>query len=306
MTASRVSVVIVTWNSGDVLRACVESLLAQSLASRLEVIVVDNASTDGSLGSISNLADSRLTLEQLGENTGFGHGCNVGALATTGDYLFFLNPDAVLPSRTALEVLVTVLDEDPRTGLVGPKLVYPDGRLQPSVAPFPTVHGALLVGSGAHRLLPDTLRARFAPAHWSQSYARSVDWLRGAALLIRREVFDEIGGFSEATFMYGEDLELAYDVRAHGHAVRYEPTAAVVHHDDHSARQRWSTPQRVARVARGELTFLARHYPRPRRAAIRAIWASAYLLRLMLFRALRNREKAATYGAMAAVYCGVR
>ena len=306
MTPPTVSVVLVNWNAATLIGECLDTLLAQSIADSIEVIVVDNASSDNSAEVLERFTSRGVRTHYSDVNLGFGRACNLGARLATGELLFFLNPDTALPWRDCLERLVQVLASDTRVGLVGPRLLYPDGSTQIAASQFPTIGNSLLIGLGAHFLLPDRARAHLVPTHWSQGWSRSVDWLRGAALLLRAETFWDVGGFSEATFMYVEDLELAYEIRRRGLTVRYETTAELVHYDDHSADQRWTYGERAAKVAQAELAFMRRHYAFPRRAVIRAIWAVAYGLRSVLFAVLRKTGKSRAYLSMMAIYGGVR
>jgi GT2 family glycosyltransferase len=179
-------------------------------------------------------------------------------------------------------------------------LVNPDGSLQPSCSAHPSVGLALLVGSGLHRLVPDRLLARVAPQFWSHDRTLDTGWLTGAALAVRADVFRELGGFWPT--MYGEDEELAYRTLQRGLRVRFDRGATVMHLGNHSARQRWSSGERGARVARAEIEFLRTHYSRPRRAAIRIIGAVAYTARWAAHSALKRTGAAGVYRAMARVY----
>ena len=199
----------------------------------------------------------------------------------------------------SLERIAATADE-PAVGLAGPKLVNPDGSLQPSCGAHPTLVRALLVGAGLHRLLPDSERARVAPGHWSHDRAADTDWVMGAALAIRANLFRELGGFWATT--YAEEQDLAYRVRERGLRIRFEPSVTVMHIGNHSLAQQWSDPERAEHVARAELTFLGAHYGRVRAAAIRALTGAGYAGRALVLRLLGRRHRARVYGAMARVY----
>ncbi|MEA2350343.1 MAG: hypothetical protein QOG86_1284 [Thermoleophilaceae bacterium] len=294
----RGTAIVVTWNAGDVLTACLDGLLRQELPGGLEVVVVDNASTDGTGELLAGYA-GRVRVIANDRNAGFSAANNHAAAEARGDVLYFLNPDTELPASGTLAQLAAALDTT-GAAVVGPKLLNPDGSLQPSCAAHPTIGRALLVATGVARVLPDALRARLVPDMWSHDAARDVDWIMGAALAVRAEAFRDLGGFWPR--MYGEDQDLAFRAERRGLRVRFEPAARVVHLANQSAGRRWSGPQRAQRVAEAELMFLSTHYSRPRAAAIRAIVGAGYAARSLLHRLRGDGERAGVFRAMAAVY----
>jgi N-acetylglucosaminyl-diphospho-decaprenol L-rhamnosyltransferase len=296
--APRVSVIIATWNAADVLAPCLDSLERQELNGGLETIVVDNASTD-STQELLRRYDGRARVIANDHNALYAGANNQAAQSARGGVLFFLNADTELRGTDVLERLAYAV-EDPAVGIAGPRLVNPDGTLQPSCGTHPTVARALMVGIGAHRLLPDSARARVAPAQWSHDRSIDTDWVMGAAIAIRADLFRELGGFWET--MYAEEQDLAYRVREHGLQIRFERSATVMHIGNHSVAQQWSDAERAARVADAELAFLAAHYGPIRAAAIRAITWVAYAGRARVLGALGHPERAAVYSAMAKTY----
>jgi len=298
-----VSIVIVTWNAASVLSACLESVAAQQGVDIARVVLVDNASSDGTVELLDGLRAGlpfELVVIANGENRGYGAANNQGASRASGELLVLLNPDTEFVGTDSLARLCRSLD-DPAVGLVGPRLINPDGSLQPSCAAIPSVSNALILGTGLHRLVPSDWQARFAPRHWPHDVTTEVGWVGGACMALRSRDFRSIGGFSEATFMYGEDLELAYCLRLRGYGVLFVSDSVLMHHDDHSADQRWSSAQRAARVARGNLVFLQRHYGPIRRNLIRSIMAATYLVRWCVY-IRREDERAAVCRAMALQY----
>ncbi len=298
-----VSIVIVTWNGASVLSACLGSVAAQQGIEIGRVIVVDNASSDGTVELLDSLRPAlpfELVVVANDENRGYGAANNQGASRASGEFLVLLNPDTAFVRADSLARLCGSL-HDAGVGLVGPRLINPDGTLQPSCAAIPSVSHALILGTGLHRLVPRSLQARFAPRRWAHDITTEVGWVGGACMALRLRDFRSIGGFSEATFMYGEDLELAYCIRQRGYFVVFVSDSVVIHHDDHSADQRWSSAQRAARVARGNLVFLQRHYGPVRRNTIRSILAGTYLVRWLLY-ILLGDERATVCRAMALQY----
>jgi GT2 family glycosyltransferase len=296
--APRVSVIIATWNAADVLGPCLDSLERQEVPGGFEMIVVDNASTD-STQALLRRYDDKVRVITNDRNVRYAGGNNQAAQIARGSVLLFLNSDTELRGTDVLERLARVA-EDPTAGIVGPMLVNPDGTLQPSCAAHPGIRRALLVGVGAHRLFPNSALARVAPEHWSHDRSTDIDWVKGAAIAIRADLFRELGGFWET--MYAEEQDLAYRAQQRGLSVRFERQATVMHIGNHSLAQRWSDAERAARVARAELTFLNKHYRRARAVAIRAITGTAYAGRALLLTILRRPGRARVYRAMAREY----
>lgn len=294
----RHSVIVVSWNAGPVLDRCLRSIEQQEVDGGLETIVVDNASTDETPAVLARHGD-RIRVIRNEENLGFSGGNNQGAAAASGEVLHFLNSDTELLQRDALQRLADALEES-GAGLVGPHLVNPDGTLQPSCAGHPTVTRALVVNSGLHRLLPNRALARIFPPHWSHDESREVDWVVGAALTVRAELFRAVGGFWP--LQYTEEQDLAWKLAERGSTVRYVHDVRVLHIRNFSNRQRWSEPERAARMAQAELAFLAKHYSRPRRAAIRLLTLLGHAARSPILRVLGRTERADVYRAMARVY----
>jgi GT2 family glycosyltransferase len=298
MDGPRVSVIIVSWNAGDVLVRCLDSIGRQEVAGGFETIVVDNASTDRTAAPLHERGASVRVIRNQ-HNAGFSAASNAAASMARGRVLFFLNPDTALLGRDVMERLARAVDAED-VAIAGPKLVNPDGTLQPSCAAHPSVARALLLASGLHRLLPDPLCARLAPERWSHAHAADTGWVKGAAMAMRAEVFRELAGFWPA--MYAGEEDLVYRAQQRGLRVRFENLPVVMHIGSYSAARRWSDPAREARVASADLTFLRSHYSRPRAAAIRAIMLCGYLVRAVAHRILGRTGAADVYGAMARVY----
>jgi GT2 family glycosyltransferase len=233
------------------------------------------------------------------ENVGFSVGNNAAAERASGRVLFFLNSDTVLLDPDVLAKLAEVA-ERPGVALVGPRLENPDGSLQPSCAGHLGVGRALLLSSGVHRLLPDSALARVSPEHWSHDSARDTDWLMGAAVAIRADLFAELGGFWPT--LYAEDTDLAWRAQRRGLRAVYEPSVRVMHIGNHSLAKRHDAAQRAERVARAEVAFLRAHFSPPRAAAVRAITLAGLGARAVAHRLLGRTERAGVFRAMARVY----
>lgn len=231
------SVIIVNWNSGRYALAAIESVRATVGALSYEVLVVDNASTDHSMQLLARPLPAT-TLIPSPVNLGFARANNLAAARARGRALLFLNPDTRL-LEGALARLLEALDASPAVGVVGARLLNEDGSVQTScVQAFPTVLNQALDAEWLRRRLPRlTLwgaAALFVPPDGTPAPVEAVS---GACLMIRRDVFEQVGGFSEEYFLYAEDLDLCYRVRQLGCEVRHVPGALVVHLGGRSARQ---------------------------------------------------------------------
>jgi GT2 family glycosyltransferase len=248
-SSEAVDVVVVSYNSRETLRACVEPLAG---VERVRVTVVDNDSSDGSLESVADLPIRALA---SGRNGGFGFGCNVGMAAGDAPYVLFLNPDARI-DPAALARLVAALRDDPEVAIAGPRIVDEDGGLFPSRRRYQRTGSTWAQAFFVHRVVRH--------ARWANEIIRDpavydapadAEWLSGSCLLVRRAVLVELGGFDEGFFLYCEDMDLCRRVRAAGHRVRYEP-AAVVHHEGGRSAPRTSL---YATLARSRMRYAGKH-----------------------------------------------
>ncbi len=236
MSAAAVTAIIVNYNAGPLLRGLVESLSGQT--GLVRTLVVDNASTDGSLG-FQDAAHPRVTVVRNPSNRGFGAACNQGAAAASGRYLLFINPDCRMPDG-ALRRLVSVLESRPEAGMLGPLVLNTDGSEQ----------------RGCRRYLPDPKRAlmRVLGMHKPDAQGQvagfdltgtplpegptPVQAISGACLLIRRELFEKLNGWDESYFLHCEDLDLCMRVQRAGAQVLFVPDVSVSHVQGVSSRGR--------------------------------------------------------------------
>lgn len=230
MSTLRLSVIIVNWNSGALLRECVASIERETNAT-YEVLVVDNASTDGSANRIAS--DFRnATLVSAPENLGFAGGANYVLPRAVGEYIALLNPDTLVLDG-ALDRLVHFLEVHPGAGAVGPKLLHPSGRYRVLNGGWqPTIWSAFAHYSGLTRLLP-----ALHGLHTTRDVAQRVGWLSGACLMVRRAASEAAGPLHEGWFMYAEDVEWC-DRISRDWDLWYLPEAVVAHLDRQSTKRR--------------------------------------------------------------------
>jgi len=221
------AVVVVNFNAGVHLRRCLGSVFERAGGAELEVVVVDNDSSDGSARTVAE-AFPQATLIETGSNRGFAAGVNVGIRASTAPFILVLNPDAEIWEGT-LEALAKLAAERPRAGAIGPLIRNIDGSVYPSPRVHPTI--GVAVGHGfLGPLWPDNpWSRRYRMADWDRSSEREVQWISGSAFLVRREVLDRIGLLDERFFLYAEEVDLFRRLREDGWTVLFTPELEVLH-----------------------------------------------------------------------------
>jgi GT2 family glycosyltransferase len=246
-------VIIVNWNGGDLLRRCVKSIIAAGPQRPYEIVVIDNASSDDSLSLLRNdpdcvsyIQDQRLRIIENSDNRGFGPANNQGFAATNAPLLFLLNPDTEV-SAGAIDTLIATVNSDEGIGACGPRILNTDGSVQVSAWRNPPAPWEILLSQlKLYRLLPSRLRGELLlGGHWQHDRRREVPMLSGAALLVKREVIDQVGGFDETFHMYGEDNEWCFRMVRAGWRLMFEPDAVVLHHGAQSSLQRWNSLQKL-------------------------------------------------------------
>jgi N-acetylglucosaminyl-diphospho-decaprenol L-rhamnosyltransferase len=280
-----VSVIIASHNT----RAYLEHALS-TLAERNETIVVDTASTDGSQAVVrERFPDVRLL--QLDSNPGYGGALNAGIEVASGAVLLLMNGDA-WPRPGAVERLLEAAASEPRAGILGPRLLNPDGTLQPSVRGFPTLWRLATEYLFLRWLAP---RSRALNAFYGSGFdhrsRRESEFLVGAVLLVRRQLLDEIGGFDEDFFMFNEEVDLCYRAHVAGWTVLFCPDAEFVHVGGASTSQVW--PRIYREQLRSHLRFLAKHHGAREAERGRRFFTTAMRIRAAVFWLTRRPERRA-------------
>jgi N-acetylglucosaminyl-diphospho-decaprenol L-rhamnosyltransferase len=232
----RWAAVVVNFEAGPLLARCVASLLADTSAGPMELVVVDNRSRDGSIAELAETHPEVHVVRAPG-NVGYARAANLGIAATKAPIVAVMNPDTIVHPGTA-EALVSRLEREPRLAVCGPRLRNPDGSDYPSARTLPSIpvaigHGLLGLWWPANRF---TTRYRQLDA--DPGVPRLVDWVSGAAIWLRRRALDDVGGWDERYFMYLEDTDLCWRLRNSGWEVAYEPAGVVVHVQGASASRR--------------------------------------------------------------------
>lgn len=229
------SIIIVSWNVADLLRACLDSILAVPSMLKLEIIVVDSASRDSSVSMIQT-EYPQVTLLAQSENLGFVKCNNIGLKHSTGRHVLLLNPDTEIISD-ALATMVAYLDEHPDVGIVGPHTLNTDRTTQSTKRRFPTMMTGLFESTWLQDYAPKSLMDWFYAVDVADGAIADVDWVQGSALMARRAVYEQIGGLDEGFFMYSEELDWCKRTKDTGWRVVYVGTAQIIHHGGKSSDQ---------------------------------------------------------------------
>ncbi len=270
----QLSIIIINWNGGKLLRRSVESVVSSPPSVEYEVVVIDNASTDDSVALlraselVRQLTDSsRLRIIENSENQGFGPANNQAFALTDAPLLLLLNPDTAVTTGSIDRLLATV-QSNSRTAAAGPRLLNVDGSLQISVWRNPPAAWEILLSQlKLYLLLPRRLRGELLlGGHWDHNRERRVPMLSGAAILVRRTVIEEVGGFDERFHMYGEDNEWCLRILRAGWQMVFQPDAVILHHGAQSSLQRWTSLEKLS--VQLEASYLFQQHSLPRRRLI--------------------------------------
>jgi len=230
MFKPKLSIIIVSWNCLSYLQKCLESILSSSVSFPLEIIIVDNGSSDGTVEAIK-LAYPQVKIIANQSNLGFPRACNQGLEASTGSFILLLNPDTELNPET-LEKTVGFLENHPEIGLMGVKIKRPDGRIQlHGGRAFPTLFSLICNSLGLDRAFP-SLKFFSSPdlTFWNHSSSQEVDMVSGTFMLFSRGVYEELGGLDERLPLFFEDMEFCWRVKQSGRKIYYLAETEIVHH----------------------------------------------------------------------------
>jgi GT2 family glycosyltransferase len=253
------STIIVNYRSRRALLDCLGSLQMDAAGFEHEIVVVDNDPSDGTLEVLAERFPKVRGIANA-ENVGFARAVNQGIAATTGEFVMTLNPDCFI-ERGSLAALAGYLRAHPRAGVVGPRMIGRDGRLQYSARSFPD-HLTFLFNrySLLSLLFPrNRWTRRYLLSDWDHASVRSVDWLSGACLMVRRSAIEQVGPMDEAYFMFNEDVDWCRRMKQAGWDVVYVPDA-LVHHDIGASRKRVAARVIVERH-RGMIHYFHKHHP---------------------------------------------
>ena len=258
MDRPSVHVVIVNWNSGGQLGQCLASFaaVAGDAVTVARIAVVDNASSDGSCDALPGLP--ALAVSHNPENRGFAAACNQGAAGAQADFLLFLNPDTrLMPGALARPAAYLLAPENSQVGIVGIQLLDESGHVARHTARMPTAWSMIGASLGLDRLMPSVFPPHFL-TDWPHDETRAVDQVMGAFMLMRRLLFESLGGFDERFFVYFEDLDLAQRARQHGFTSVYLATAQAFHRGQGTTAS--AIDKRTYQFARSRILFALKYF----------------------------------------------
>lgn len=276
------SVIIVNWNTRDVLAKCIRSVYETGQGIDLEIILVDNASKDGSVTMVRRSFPEVRLIENT-ENVGFVRANNQAIARCQGRYVLLLNSDTYVLSNSLVNT-VQFMNDHPKAGIAGVRLLNPDGTFQASYTPFPTLWREFLILSGLGRWLIRPTFPSFGPR--SKKGPRQIKgYMEGAYLMARREAIDQIGGLDERIFMYAEDVDWCYRFHQTGWEVWYLPEAPIFHHGGQSTKKRKGRLE--AELYRSRIYFFRKHYGAIPAWCLKVLIFSLTLLKIIIHGSLR-------------------
>jgi GT2 family glycosyltransferase len=280
------SIIFVNWNSTAFLRECLKSIYARPPVLSMEIVVVDNDSPDNGIHAIKReFPDTRIIESKV--NLGFAAANNLGYRNSSGEFLLFLNPDTEVLDGS-IEALIETVKKLPDAGIVGCKLLNTDGSVQTScIQTFPTILNQVLDIEALQLRWPACPFWNIAPLFSKSTSPAAVEVISGACMMVRREVFEKAGLFSEDYFMYAEDLDLCHKVRGLSLKNYYVGSVEVLHHGGKSSSQKtvsqWSTTMKMNSVEK----FCSKTKGRLYASLYRTSIGTAAIVRLLVIGLLR-------------------
>ena len=253
------SIIVVNWNTRDLLAACLSAVKSTVKQISYEVIVIDNHSNDGSQDMVRGQFPTVKLIANT-DNAGFAKANNQGITISDGRYVLLLNSDAFVKENT-LDRMVAFMDEHADAGMAGCKLLYEDGRLQPSCATFPTLATEFYIAVGLDKLFPKSqIFGKYLMTDWDYSTLREVDVIMGAFMMVRKSVIEQVGMMDESFFMYSEEVDWCYRFKAAGWKVYFTPEVETVHIWGGSSKA--VKVETLIRLYRARVQFFRKHYGR--------------------------------------------
>ncbi len=253
------SIIIVNYNSLNFIKPCLKSLEKIEGLS-WEALIFDNGSKDGSIDYLNSISKSKKNFKLFNakKNLGFSLASNLAANEARGDFLLFLNPDTELIGGN-IKDLINFYNSKENIGLIGPKLVNPDGSLQYSCRSFPTIGRQFYESYFLHRCFKDSkIFGSYFLSWWDHSHVSEVDWLSGAFLLILKKTFAKSGGFDSRFFMYSEDTDLALKLKRKGYKNYYCPFFEARHQDSGIASR--NEAKKIAGIWESRIIYFKKNY----------------------------------------------
>jgi len=272
-----VSIIIVNYNTKEILLNCLQSIHRWPSQLACEIIVVDNASTDGSAAAVENgFPEIRLLRNAI--NCGFAKANNQGIGKAVGKYLLLLNPDTLFV-EDAVTPLFNFMERHPEAGMAGGKILNVDGSLQPSYFPLPNLLTIFWIAFFLNRVLPlNHVNGKWVIGHQSLPSPFLVQRLLGACLFVRQETVQKVGGFDSGFFLFSEEEDLCYRILRQGWAIYYFPATSVIHLGGQSAAP--NNPRMIVCANESKVRFFRKHYGVMAQLLFRMIWFFALIIRM--------------------------
>ncbi len=284
------SIIINSFNTKDVTLDCLRSIIKFTKGIDYEIIIVSTGSIDGSLDAITHLSKKNPQIKVIDakSNLGFGKGNNLGAKSAKGEYLLFLNSDTLLTDNS-LKVSLENLKQSPTSGIYSCRLLNKDGSFQPSGGHFPTF-GNLVAWQLFIDDLPilSSLISSFHPKQSQYDKNQKMDWVTGAFMMIKKDLFQESGGFDKNIFMYTEEMELCYRISKLGYSTFYTNTPTIIHLGGASGGSYLALTEEIKNM----LYFWRKHMPSWQLTLVKLLFWTGSLLRLLIFGIIKGDAKA--------------
>lgn len=286
------SIIIVNYNGSGFIEDCLESIREHmghtrtgSAGSELdfEVVIIDNASTDGSVGYLKGFCSNnkRFRLMKMGSNAGFGIASNKGAGAAEGKFLLFLNPDCKIIGDDIGYMLKFYKDSD-SPGVIGAKTIGGSGELHHSCRAFPTLARQFYESYFLHRIFPNSrIFGSYFMSWWDHSGPRETDWLAGSFMLVDRKLFISSGGFNKEYFMYSEDTDLCLRLYRIGHKNYYYPGYCIVHADSGIASR--DMAERESEIWKSRRLYFLKNYSPSHASFLSFLYFVGIINRIIIF-----------------------
>jgi GT2 family glycosyltransferase len=272
-----VSIIIVNWNAKDLLRRCLNDVIATTKQATYEIIVIDNHSSDGSQEMLRHDFPN-IQLIANDKNVGFSGANNQGMAVSSGRYVLLLNSDAFVQENT-IDAMVKFTDEHPEAGMTACQLLFEDGRLQPSCYSFPSLLTEFYTALQLDKLFKRSpIFGKYLMTWWDFNEVRDVDTVMGAFMLVRREVIERVGSMDESYFMYSEEFDWCYRIKKQGWKILYNPAVQTVHLWGGSSQQ--VRVEMFVQLYRSKVTFFRKHYGAFSATLLKLILGFGCLLRI--------------------------
>ncbi len=273
-----VSIIIVNWNGRDLLARCLQRVESTVKQAACEVIVVDNASTDGSQAMVKRDFPKVKLIENT-DNGGFARANNQGMEISQGRYVLLLNSDAFVKAGT-VDTMVAFMDAHPEASMAGCKLLYEDGTVQPSVSRFPTLETEFYTAVGLEKLFPNSpLFGKYLMRYWDHNDLREVDVILGAFMMARREAIEQVGTMDARFFMYSEEVDWCYRFKKAGWKIYSTPETEAVHLWGGTSQQ--VRAQMMVQLYRSRVQFFRKHYGSVTTVLLKGILALNFVARVV-------------------------